>query len=296
MWFIRIVWKYNLLYVFDSTIDSKGLFYPQALFHLIIGLYMAEICLVGLFALKKSFGPVVMMVMFLVFTVLVHITLSDAIAPLLQNLPQTMASEEDIQAETTAPESAETSAGGAASTYYDVEEAFGSESEAEDQDMDEQHDPVTTDRALEGGSSVRSAVTDWLKATVKSKVEIKAQESGISQIFGRLDFWQKEGEPPNLITRWLHPDDFVALRKTIPTDLLSIDRSDDSRRGNYLPPELWMPKPTLWIPRDQARVSRQEVAQSRKVVPISDFGAVLNDRGRVTVDLEQSPLRKRRTF
>ncbi|KAL3958204.1 hypothetical protein ACCO45_006366 [Purpureocillium lilacinum] len=54
---MRLVWRYNLLYVYDSDFDSKGLFYPRALLHLIIGLYLAEICLIGLFALHLAFGP-----------------------------------------------------------------------------------------------------------------------------------------------------------------------------------------------------------------------------------------------
>lgn len=298
MWFIRIIWKYNLIYVFDSTLDSKGLFYPRALLHLIVGLYVAEISLIGLFALNTAIGPLILMVMFLIITTLVHFTLSDAIAPLLQNLPQTLVLEEEIQAETPVRVTTEAADSGAAASYYDTEVGFGNgtDDETEEEDVEDPHGAVTSDRAVEGASSVRAALTEWLKATAKSKTETEAQESGLTHILSKLSFSPKEGDPPGFLARWLHPDDFVALRKTIPSDLLAINDSEDTKDGKYLPPELWLPKPVLWIPRDDGRVSRQEVAHSRKVVPISDVGASLNDRGRVAVDIEAGPLRKRRIF
>lgn len=45
-WF---VFRYNLLYVSGSTYDTGGRLYPTALKQLFTGLYMLEICLVGLF-------------------------------------------------------------------------------------------------------------------------------------------------------------------------------------------------------------------------------------------------------
>lgn len=99
MQFSHAVWKYNLTYVFDSDFDSKGLFYPRALLHLTVGLYLAEICLIGLFGLNLAYGQMALMVIFFVFTGIVHMSLRDAVAPLIQNLPQTMASEEGIQEE-----------------------------------------------------------------------------------------------------------------------------------------------------------------------------------------------------
>lgn len=64
---------------------------------------------------------------------------------------------------------------------------------------------------------------------------------------------------------------------------------EDHKYCDYLPREMWAPKPTLWIPRDEARVSRQ-VAHTKKYTPISDRGASLDDKGRVVVLLDQAPL------
>ena len=43
MAFTHLVYRYNILFVFDSELDTKGLLYPQALLHIIVGLYMAQV-------------------------------------------------------------------------------------------------------------------------------------------------------------------------------------------------------------------------------------------------------------
>jgi len=57
--------------------------------------YLAEICLIGLFALKAAIGPLILMVIFLIFTVLFHLTLSEAVDPLLRFLPKSLQSVEE---------------------------------------------------------------------------------------------------------------------------------------------------------------------------------------------------------
>ncbi|CAL3967118.1 hypothetical protein PZA11_003524 [Diplocarpon coronariae] len=93
-----IAFKYNVLYVSDSTIDTKGLIFPRALQQLLTGVYLAEICLIGLFAIATTIGPLILMIVFLVFTVLFHFSLNSALDPLLYNLPKSLeAEEEDIR-------------------------------------------------------------------------------------------------------------------------------------------------------------------------------------------------------
>ena len=76
----------------DVGADAKGLFYPRALQHLFIGLYVAEICLLGLFATQLkhpgAIGPFIMMVIAVIFTALYNLSLNSAISPLLQYHPK----------------------------------------------------------------------------------------------------------------------------------------------------------------------------------------------------------------
>jgi hypothetical protein len=93
-----LAWRYNVFFVTDTNIDTRGLIYPRALKQLMTGLYLAEICMIGLFGASVAIGPLVLMVAFLVFTVLFHISLNNALEPLLANLPQTLLAEEEHRA------------------------------------------------------------------------------------------------------------------------------------------------------------------------------------------------------
>lgn len=302
MWFTYIVWRYNLIFVLDGDMDSKGLFYPRALMHLTVGMYLAELCLIGLFFLNDATGPAALMILLLVVTGLVHFSIVHAIHPLLQNLPQTLKLEEEVQEEEKIKAEADlarqndpdAATHGAASSYFDAEQNFGDE----DDDLsvhsnDEVPEPIGT-RALEGSATVRDTISDtvgtWFKGWAKSTAKEEAESMGIN-----TDSEPSEG--PNIFERWLNPhvhEDFVAIRKNLMTLPEELPDSQNDPRRNYNPPEVWQPKPILWIPRDEARVSRQEVAHTRKVTPISDKGAVLDVNGLVKVDVEEAPFLQHR--
>ncbi|KAL7812690.1 DUF221 domain-containing protein [Trichoderma aethiopicum] len=90
-----LAYRYNILFVTETRIDTHGLIYPRALKQLFAGIYLAEICMVGLFSVSKAAGPAVLMAIFLVFTILYHITLSRTLDPLLFGLPRTLQAEEE---------------------------------------------------------------------------------------------------------------------------------------------------------------------------------------------------------
>ncbi|ODA83202.1 hypothetical protein RJ55_01713 [Drechmeria coniospora] len=316
MAFMRIIWRYNIIFVLDSDMDSKGLFYPRALLHLMVGLYLAEVCLIGLFALHLAFGPMAMMIMFLIFTILVHMSLSDAIAPLLQNLPQTLALEEEIQLEE--KEAAEKArqqsvartedeikgANGAASSYYDTQQTFGDEEEAarrhraeEEDALDEleeweeeeaegggrsDEEGVTSSRALEGAGSIKLTLAAWFKASTATKARSVADSSGASRVLQKLRFWSgdKHGEkPPGFLARWLHPEeyeDFVYLRHQMPPDNLRNVEYPANMR--YLAD--YAP-PEMWLPRPRLWIPRDEAGVSRQEVAHTRRYTPISDRGAV---------------
>ncbi|KAH9220157.1 hypothetical protein DL95DRAFT_442907 [Leptodontidium sp. 2 PMI_412] len=90
-----LAFRYNILFVTDSQIDTKGLIYPRALQQLLTGVYLSEICLIGLFAIATTIGPLILMIVFLVFTVLVHFSMNAALDPLLYSLPKSLEAEEE---------------------------------------------------------------------------------------------------------------------------------------------------------------------------------------------------------
>jgi hypothetical protein len=98
--FFYLAYRYNLLFVANADIDCKGLNYPRALQHVFVGLYVAEGCLIGLFAIATgtsvgAIGPLILMIILLVFTVLYQSSLNAALGPLITYLPKSIAAEED---------------------------------------------------------------------------------------------------------------------------------------------------------------------------------------------------------
>jgi len=90
-----LAWRYNVFFVTDTSIDTRGLIYPRALKQLFTGIYLAEVCMIGLFGASVAPGPLILMVVFLIFTIFFHLTLNNALDPLLYNLPLTLIAEEE---------------------------------------------------------------------------------------------------------------------------------------------------------------------------------------------------------
>lgn len=87
--------RYNLLFVFNSNIDTKGLVYPRALQQTTVGAYISILCLIGLFGIKAAIGPLILMIVLLIVVILFHVSLNAAIEPLLNYLPKSLQAEED---------------------------------------------------------------------------------------------------------------------------------------------------------------------------------------------------------
>ncbi|KAI9759752.1 MAG: hypothetical protein M4579_002137 [Chaenotheca gracillima] len=95
LFLIYLAYRYNLLFVYDANIDTKGLIYPRALQQTLVGVYIGEVCLIGLFATKPAPGPLVLEIIMLVFTILYHVSLNFALEPLLNYLPKSLQAEEE---------------------------------------------------------------------------------------------------------------------------------------------------------------------------------------------------------
>ncbi|KAF8463896.1 phosphate metabolism protein [Kalaharituber pfeilii] len=91
---LYFAYRNNLLFVYNTNIDTKGLVYPRALYQTLTGVYLAEIVLIGLFALKSAIGPAIIQLIFFIFTILFQLALSDAVDPLLRFLPKSL---EDVE-------------------------------------------------------------------------------------------------------------------------------------------------------------------------------------------------------
>ncbi|KAF9513779.1 hypothetical protein BS47DRAFT_1376624 [Hydnum rufescens UP504] len=90
------LWKYLFMYQLDMkpSSDTGGLFFPKAMTHIFIGLYVEQICLTALFFLSQndrghpsSIPEGALMIVLVVLTAGFHLVLIDSYGPLLKSIP-----------------------------------------------------------------------------------------------------------------------------------------------------------------------------------------------------------------
>lgn len=80
-----------LLYTAQPKIDTKGHCYTLALQQMLTGVYIAELCLIGLFSLRGAGGPTILLGILLICTIIFNILTNRYFAPLEQYLPADLA-------------------------------------------------------------------------------------------------------------------------------------------------------------------------------------------------------------
>lgn len=240
-----LAYRYNILFVYNINIDTKGLVYPRALFQTITGIYLAEICMIGLFAIKVAIGPLVLMIFFAVFTVLFHMTLSSAIQPLLDFLPKNLQAEEE-------------------SLLLTIEDGPAEHEH-------EQKQPLSP------------------TSPGMPEMQREISQSGSE---ANVPFASTAEKKPSFFARFLHPEiheSYLEMRKHVPRNLPEVVYTPETERDAYMHPCISSAPPAIWLPRDAGGISRQEVAHTSVVNPVSDRGAILNEKGKVVRDEDANP-------
>jgi calcium permeable stress-gated cation channel len=84
--------RYQFLFVLGLKVDMNGEGYLKALRQLLVGLYLATWCLIGLFAIsigdsRAAIGPLVLMVVFLIILIVCNVLVNAGLRPLESNIP-----------------------------------------------------------------------------------------------------------------------------------------------------------------------------------------------------------------
>ncbi|EED22954.1 DUF221 domain protein, putative [Talaromyces stipitatus ATCC 10500] len=255
LYLFYFAFRYQLLYVSNAQIDTQGRIYARALQHLLVGVYIGVVCLIGLFAIAAAdqpigTGPLVLMIIFLVFAVLYHVSLNSALGPLLNYLPKNLeAEEESLLTEARSKISPTASEG----IDGPVESGSGKEHNG-------YHDSVDT---AEKGD------------TTPHPSELPAPH-----------------KKPNLFTKFFRPDiysDYRTMRRLVPSHIEVPEYPPEVERDAYFHPAITASIPLLWIPHDELGVSKQEVEHTSRVIPISDEDAFIDEKGNVQWNNETRP-------
>jgi len=93
-----VLYKYLFLWVMEQPMssDTGGLFFPKAIHHIFVGLYVEQVCLAALFVLARNekgkpsaLAEGAFMIVLIVLTVIFHLMIYDSYGPLLSSLPLT---------------------------------------------------------------------------------------------------------------------------------------------------------------------------------------------------------------
>ncbi|KAL1889310.1 phosphate metabolism protein 7 [Sporothrix stenoceras] len=304
MAFFYFAYRYNVLFVSNTQIDTRGLIYPRALKQLMTGVYLSEICMIGLFGASVAPIQLALQVVFLVFTVLFHIGVVNALDPLLYNMPQSLLAEEEarrigdverapagdapvgiagngpIPADL-APanaQSANISQNLSAESSTVAPTASRPDAVEYEKYGDEAGGPIAANGA--NGANGANAV-----ANAKANADADAEDYGHT---GALAAPAPKG---NVILRFLKPwvyANYETQRSLVPEHANNIDFSkiytEEIEKNAYVPASVASEPPLLWIPEDPAGISKQEIAHSRRAIEMTDGGVTLTEKGSLDWD------------
>lgn len=244
---VYVAYLHNLLFVVGTS-EGRGIFYPRAIYQTFTGLYIAQVCLLGLFVVAKAWGPLVLMVIILVVTVLVQVYLQSAFAPLMHNLPRDLLRKKSSSADglpATPPRpfghQAQTS-----SVQYDAADIQGA---LEHQGSHEKPQHGRDESLSLTGGAVPVTSQSQLGKGGPSSTRHKLTMENLIRYFKPHIFLT-----PSTIQKEFLTHRFHEAPPPLPSDVES---------GAYANPAVTADNPVVWIPRDPWGLSQIEVRKMR---------------------------------
>ncbi|EEQ41383.1 hypothetical protein CLUG_05511 [Clavispora lusitaniae ATCC 42720] len=243
---IYIAYCHNLTYVFVEGPDSRGAHYPVALMQTFTGIYIGQICLLGLFVVGKGWGPIVVEAIGLGFTIFAHIQIKAAFNRLL----------------TVVPIDAMKSLDG-----YSHTPSYDGESDYKTKVLAKHHKSYEEKKE-------ENEVEHNLEENV---------ENGQSLVPLMADRESKSVKADNFLIRWIRPDIFLNYshaKQLIPATY-NIEPEIQDNKHAYEQPFISAKMPTLWIPKDPMGWSTQEIKENSSFVTMSDENSGFTEKGNI---------------
>jgi len=265
--FIYLAYRYNMIYVHDTHVDTKGGFYARALEQLMVGVYLGELCLLGLFGIGignsvTSAGPTVLQIVLIVATIIFHVMMKRKIKQ-MNLLDDSNHPQQHNDAER------HSEGNGMHPGYNNIKRS--------------REDSRRSEQALVSGYREESRqYAGEQGAGMAPPSNAPPQRSLLKKMFSPHTLSVSEISS-SLITRFRHPVPAYTQQ-----DVLEA----------YLHPALAQREEVIWLARDQAGVSKNEVAELTESlgshgVEVTDEGAIMNEKGKVEWDdnsVRQAPL------
>jgi hypothetical protein len=254
---VYIAYSYNLTYVFVESADTRGLHYPQALFQTFTGIYLGQICLLGIFAVGKGWAPIALQIIGIVFTVFCHLHLSSSFKHLFTVVPIDCMRAMDGVSNTS---------------------SFQGESEFRSKVLDKKH-RMSRQQMIDEKKEKEDLKNDLFT----EDMEANEKEVTIVPLLADRDY--KTTESSNPLVRFLRPDVFLNYRhakQMLPACFNVEPPAEADNKHAYDAPVISAKCPGVWIPRDPMGLSTKEMETLSKIVPISDENSGFNEKGKIT--------------
>lgn len=289
---LYIAYLYNLTYVWEESPDSRGIHYPRAIFQTIVGLYIGQICVLGLFAVGKGWGPIVLQVVGLVVTTIVHISFNRTFDHLLQVVPvDTMkafdgvsetASYKNIYAQSTcAPVEMSSSSDMhhvlpqrliSKSTGLNVGSPLGKEVDI--------RDSFYSENTLENPVETHMKLSPGYKKNINSLDTIPLLADGGEHRLPVMSSWKQFFLPHIFLS-------FKAVKSRMP-EIYSLEDPDEPTdeadiKHAYDFPAVSAELPTIWLPKDPYGISSHLIEDLSCVIGASDENAQIDENGNIQI-------------
>lgn len=265
-------YRYLMLYTNNAKLEMKGTAHARALQQLLTGVYVAELCLIGLFGARNAKGPSILMTVFFILTIIQHLTVNKYLVPLETYMP------------------------------LDVLESSDSESNDVEANVPNEDEEATPSEPLLSSSESRDARLSHPKHKHKPSITqtIPYLLDPLKPILTRFNILPSA----RVLRPFLLPtSDLTSADGDLNTDLrdstqTTVPSYTESQIANaYLHPALTNKTPLVWIPRDQNGVSEELKGRNRERADLetSDEGAELDEKGRLhwdEDDLSKAPIYK----
>ncbi|ODV61458.1 Phm7p [Ascoidea rubescens DSM 1968] len=276
---IYVAYLYNLTYVMDHSIDSRGRHYPKALFQIFVALYLAEVCLIGLFVFNKGWAPVALESILLAATVASHLYFKYKFIPLFDQVPLSALYQAQGNPHYTynpkdqgLKEIKETGK----SFWIDnsdknsvsiIDENVASTSAAPDASpypYDKEPTSVPVPPVAENENNTKlpiNSVPDYENSTTQEH----------SKVFFK-----------STVVNFFHPRKFLTLSyiRSILPNYLNNPIIYDNLSESYLDPAIKDEAPKIWIPKDPMGLSTNEIAKAEGKVFVTDEQTDFDDKGK----------------
>ncbi|PCH35282.1 DUF221-domain-containing protein [Wolfiporia cocos MD-104 SS10] len=289
------MWKYHFMWQLGQprATETGGLFFPKAIQHIFIGLYLQQVCLAALFFLAQDIQGQpsavpegALMVVLIGFTAFFHLIISNSYGPLIEYLPLTLAAEElaqspDPNRAEAARELRETdSAVDVASPQQEKMQQQGQEMRARPTSENGKAREKTAedvDADADAGSVTESG---FLSPDRRSRVEQRSAGTGTAK---RRSILSKE-------RRSMYGTERLSVygserRSMVGTTMESVQGVDEeSGPKDFYHPASVEPQQTIWIPVDELGLAEaEERANRERGIKVSTVDAHMDQNGHVDI-------------